>query len=98
MNVNNTGFEIAKKKRNYTQHFVTPQGYTQCVLVSNTECEHNFGMFPRKLGTFKLRQEKRNKITFYQKCNYCVFPWGARWEWKQFFNTTTVLSAIPESR
>lgn len=28
---------------------VTHQGYKQCILMSNTQCEHNFCLFTRKL-------------------------------------------------
>ncbi len=39
--------------------FVRPQGYTQCILLRNTDCKHNFCLFAKKTpqGIIKERIE-----------------------------------------
>ncbi len=41
--------QIFYKEQNSFDMFVRPQRCTQCVLMSNTECKHNFSLFTRKL-------------------------------------------------
>lgn len=47
MDMNNVGFNIPYKKKSALNMFyegdslVGPKGYTQCVLVGNTGCQHN---------------------------------------------------------
>lgn len=49
-NITKVGFaNVIRRKKNAFNTFDGPQGYTQCILVSNTECKHDFGLFTRHL-------------------------------------------------
>ncbi len=62
MEVNNAGFKILQKSAlqmfyyegNVLDTFVRPQEYTQCVLISNTECRRDFCL------CLQLQQNKKN--------------------------------------
>lgn len=51
MDINNSNVVGGRK---CIQHICQPQGYIQCVLVRNTECEPNFVGQKNPQGTFKV--------------------------------------------
>ncbi len=54
--------------------FVRPWGYTQCVLVSNTECKHNFCLFTRKAHRAPLSSARLSlsKLVGYSSFRLCL--------------------------
>ena len=48
------------EERNAFDAFVKPEVYTQCVLVSTTECKHNFVCKKAPQGIFKHTPKKHN--------------------------------------